>query len=58
MVWRRYPFDSMWNEMENMRAELENMFQMASSGTRLLPAGGVTDRMHPALHYETNSVWM
>ncbi|HUT38128.1 MAG TPA: Hsp20/alpha crystallin family protein [Methanoregula sp.] len=38
--------------MENMRAELENMFQLASSGSRLLPAGGVTDRMLPALRSE------
>jgi hypothetical protein len=37
MVWRRYPFDSMWSEMENMRAEPENIFQLASSGGRLLP---------------------
>jgi hypothetical protein len=33
-VWRRYPFESMWSEMENMRAGLENMFQMASAGGR------------------------
>ena len=52
MVWRRYPFESMWSEMESMRAELENMFQMASSGGRLLPPGGVTDRMLPALRGE------
>ena len=52
MAWRRYPFDSMWSEMENMRAELENMFQLASSRGRLLPAGGVTDRMLPALRSE------
>jgi HSP20 family protein len=52
MVWRRYPFDSMWSEMENMRAELENMFQMASSSGRFLPPGGVTDRMLPALRGE------
>jgi HSP20 family protein len=52
MVWRRYPFDSMWSEMENMRAELENMFQMASSSGRFLPPGGVTDRMLPSLRGE------
>jgi HSP20 family protein len=52
MVWRRYPFESMWSEMENMRAELENMFQMASPGGRFLPPGGVTDRMLPALRGE------
>jgi len=42
----------MLSEMENMRAELENMFQMASSSGRLLPPGGVTDRMLPALRGE------
>ena len=52
MAWRRYPFDSMWSEMENMRAELENMFQLASSGGRLLLPGGGTDRMLPALRSE------
>jgi HSP20 family protein len=52
MAWRRYPFDSMWSEMESMRTELENVFQLASSGNRLLPAGGVTDRMLPALRNE------
>jgi hypothetical protein len=53
MVWRKYPFDSIWNDMENMRAERENIFQMASSGA---------DYSHPAesptgcfLHYEANS---
>jgi HSP20 family protein len=52
MAWRRYLFDSMWSEMENMRTELENMFQLASRGGRLLPPGGVTDRMLPALRSE------
>jgi HSP20 family protein len=52
MAWRRYPFESMWKEMEDMRAELENMFQLTSSGGRfLLPAGG-SDRMLPALRGE------
>jgi hypothetical protein len=40
MAWRRYPFDSIGSvgsEMENMRAELENMIQLASSSGRLLP---------------------
>jgi HSP20 family protein len=49
MVWRRYPFESMWSEMENMRAELENMFQMASAGGRLLPPAGGSNQMLPAL---------
>jgi HSP20 family protein len=52
MAWRRYPFESMWREMEEMRAELENMFHQASAGSRLLPAGGVTDRMLPAIRGE------
>ena len=42
----------MWSEMENMRSELENMFQMASQGGRFLPPGGVTDGMLPALRGE------
>jgi HSP20 family protein len=49
-VWRRYPFESMWSEMENMRQELEHMFQMASPGVP--PTRGVTDRMLPALRGE------
>jgi HSP20 family protein len=52
MAWRRYPSDSMWDEMENRRAERENMFQLASSGNRLFPAGGVPDRMLSALRNE------
>jgi HSP20 family protein len=52
MVWRRHPFESMWKEMEDMRAELETMFQQTSQGGRfLLPAGG-SDRMLPALRGE------
>jgi len=38
----------MWSEMENMRAELENMFQIASSVRGLLPPAGGSDRMLPA----------
>jgi len=52
MVWRRYPFESMWREMEDMRAELDSLFQATSSGRRLLPAGGVSDRMLPAIRGE------
>jgi HSP20 family protein len=52
MVWRRYPFEPMWSEMENMRAELENMFQLASRGGRFLPVAGGSDRMLPALRGE------
>jgi hypothetical protein len=38
-IWRGEGIHStrVWNEMENMRAELENMFQLASSGGRLFP---------------------
>jgi len=52
MVWRRYPFESMWREMEDMRAELDSLFQATSSGQRLLPAGGIGDRMLPAIRGE------
>lgn len=53
MAWRRYPFESMWQEMEDMRAEMENMFsQMQRGGRMLLPAGGMHDRMLPALRGE------
>jgi HSP20 family protein len=38
--------------MEDMRAELENLFQQTYSGGRLLPPGGVGDRMLPALRGE------
>ncbi|MCX6685584.1 MAG: Hsp20/alpha crystallin family protein [Methanoregula sp.] len=52
MAWRRYPFESMWRDMEKMRDELENMFQHAYAGGKLLPPGGVTDRMLPAIRGE------
>jgi len=53
MAWRRYPFESMWQEMEDMRAEMESMFsQMQRGGRMLLPAGGMHDRMLPALRGE------
>jgi HSP20 family protein len=52
MVWRRYPFESMWRDMEDMRAELENLFQQTYSGGKLLPPGGVADRMLPAIRGE------
>jgi len=58
MVWRRYPFESMWHEMEEMRLDLDALFQTASSGHRLLPAGGVGDRMLPAIRGEFRvDVW-
>jgi len=53
MAWRRYPFESIWREMEDMRAEMEGMFsQMQGTGRLLLPAGGVGDRMLPAIRGE------
>jgi HSP20 family protein len=52
MAWRRYPFESMWREMENMRREMDTLFHQVQTGGRLLPAGGVTDRMLPAIRGE------
>ncbi len=52
MAWRRYPFESVWRDMEDMRAELENLFQQTYSGGKLLPPGGVGDRMLPAIRGE------
>lgn len=52
MVWRRYPFESMWREMDDMRREMETLFQQVQTGGRLLPAGGVTARMLPAIRGE------
>ena len=52
MTWRRYPFESVWQEMDEMRAELDSMFRQMSTGGRLLPAGGVSDRMLPAIRGE------
>jgi len=52
MVWRRYPIDSIWHEMDEMRAELDNLFRQMSEGSRLLPAGGMSDRMLPAIRGE------
>ncbi|MDD4136882.1 MAG: Hsp20/alpha crystallin family protein [Methanoregula sp.] len=52
MAWRRYPLDSIWHEMEEMQAELDTMFRQASAGGRFLPAGGMRNRMLPALREE------
>ncbi|PKG33984.1 Hsp20/alpha crystallin family protein [Methanoregula sp.] len=52
MVWRRYPIDSIWHEMDEMRAELDSLFRQMSEGSRLLPAGGMSDRMLPAIRGE------
>jgi HSP20 family protein len=52
MAWRRYPFETVWRDMEDMRSELENLFQQTYSGGKFLPPGGVGDRMLPALRGE------
>jgi len=52
MAWRRDPFESIRREMEEMRADLDRVFHQASAGGRLLPAGGMSDRMLPALRGE------
>jgi len=52
MAWRRYPFDSIWHEMDAMQTELDRMFRQASAGGRLLPAGGINDRMLPSIRGE------
>jgi HSP20 family protein len=52
MVWRRYPYNSIWSEIEDMRAELDALFQLGPYRGRLLPPGGVTDRMLPAIRGE------
>ena len=50
MEWRRYPFESMWREMEEMRSDLENLVQQTYPvGGKLLLPGGVADRMLPAI---------
>lgn len=52
MVLRRYPFESMWREMEEMRAELDNLFHQTATGSQLLLPGGIGDRMLPAIRGE------
>lgn len=52
MAWRRYPFESIWHEMDEMRAELDALFRQSPAGARLLPAGGMSDRMLPAIRGE------
>ena len=50
MAWRRYPFESMWRDMEEMRSELEGIVsQTYPTGSKLLLPGGVADRMLPAI---------
>ena len=50
MYRRRYPFGWTWQDFDEMMSEMENRF-FGPSG-RLLPPGGITDRMMPALRGE------
>ena len=50
MYRRRYPFGWTWRDFDEMMSEMENRF-FGPSG-RLLPPGGITDRMMPALRGE------
>ena len=50
MYRRRYPFGWTWQDFNEMMSEMENRF-FGPSG-RLLPPGGITDRMMPALRGE------
>lgn len=52
MAGRRYPFESLWQEMDDMRAEMDRLFSQVYGGGRFLPPGGVSDRMLPALRGE------
>lgn len=47
---RRYPFGWMIRDFEDLMAEMENRFW--GGGGRLLPPGGVADRMLPAIRGE------
>lgn len=50
MMGKMYPFHSLWREMEERRAELENMYQQAfEGGKRLLLPGGISDQLLPAI---------
>lgn len=50
MYRRRYPFGWTWRDFDEMMSEMENRF-WAPSG-RLLPPGGIADRMMPAIRGE------
>lgn len=52
MVWRRYRFESMWLEMEEMRAELDHLFQKYAAGNQLLLPGSIGIRMIPVIRGE------
>ena len=56
MISSRYPFDMMGHDMEDMWADPESLFHAVSSGNRLLPPGGMSDRMLPSTG--ANSAWM
>ena len=50
MMWKMYPFHSLWREMVERRAELATMYQQASEGgKRLLLPGGITDQLLPVI---------
>lgn len=50
MYRRRYPFAWTWRDFDEMMSEMENRFWGPSG--RLLPPGGITDRMMPAIRGE------
>ena len=50
MYRRRYPFGWSWRDIDELMSELENRFWGPSG--RFLPAGGITDRMMPAIRGE------
>jgi len=52
MVWRRYPFESMWREMEEMRAEPDHRFQKSAAGNQLQLFGGIGNHMIPDIRGE------
>lgn len=52
MAWRRYPFHSVWQEMDEMRTDLDNLFRQITPGGRFLLPGGMSDRMLPAIRGE------
>lgn len=51
---RRYPFHSLWNEFDDMMAEMENRFTLMMKSSRYLPSPGGPSRVIPALKGEYN----
>ena len=49
MRWRRYPFESMWREMEEMRSELDQLFSRNIPANQFLLPGGTGNRIIPAI---------